>query len=65
MEEHDDGHAEDVVWVAASGGGVVEAKPEVARRVNGGVGGSNAMRGIGRGRDFEFDEVEEATVDAR
>jgi hypothetical protein len=55
---------EDIVWVAASGGGVVEVKPEVVKRVNGGVGGSNTIRGIGRGRDFEFDEVEEATVDA-
>ncbi len=61
VEEHDDGQADDVVRIAASGGWgwVVEAEPEVARRVDGCVGGGNAI-----GRDFVVEEVEEATIDA-
>jgi hypothetical protein len=61
VEEHDDGHAaDDVVWIAASGGGrwVVEAEPEDASRVDGGVGGGNAIGGIERGSGFEVEEVE-------
>lgn len=61
--EDDDGHADDVF---GTGGWYVEAEPQVARRVNGGIGGGNAIgtvAGIGRGRDFEVNEVEEAAVD--
>lgn len=45
-------------------GGNDETEPEMAGRIDGDVGGLNAVNWIGIGRSFEGEEIEEAAVDS-
>lgn len=66
MVKDDDGHAFDLVATSGRVDWVEEAEPEVSRRVNDCIGGGNTIRpgvGTGRLRDFEIEEVDEASVD--